>query len=134
MIRKESELTGTWRRLALLALAVCAALNLSCGDKAEEGPAVPVGSDHLAVVIPDSGGIDLQGLTQATKDSLVQVLADEGRYLCCVKPGCEYCIKKFGRCECYVKKNDPICGQCYDGYKEGRGKFKLINLNELKKM
>ena len=87
-------------------------------------------------MLPDSGGIDLDGLTAEKKDSLKQKLADAGLYTCCVEPGCDRCLEEHGRCNCYhaIKKKDPICGQCYDGYRKGRGKLKTVNLNELKRM
>ena len=54
---------------------------------------------------------------------------------CCIKPSCEVCVEKFGRCTCLedLKAGKAICGECIHGYKEGKGKLKLISIPELKK-
>ena len=54
---------------------------------------------------------------------------------CCIKPSCEVCVEKFGRCTCLedLKAGNAICGECIHGYKEGKGKLKLISIPELKK-
>ena len=67
----------------------------------------------------------------ALRDSLIVI----GDYECCTKPGCFECIERKGRCDCYsdIRRKDPICGQCLDGYKKGEGKLKLVSIPELER-
>jgi hypothetical protein len=63
--------------------------------------------------------------------------ADSGRgkVNCCTRPSCETCVEKFGKCTCLddLKAGKPICGECIQGYKAGKGKLKLITIPKLKK-
>jgi len=54
---------------------------------------------------------------------------------CCITPSCDVCVEKFGRCNCLedLKAGRPVCGQCIEGYKHGKGKLKLISIPEIKK-
>ena len=54
---------------------------------------------------------------------------------CCTKPSCDVCVEKFGKCNCLddLRAGRPICGECIEGYKHGKGKLKLISIPELKK-
>lgn len=47
----------------------------------------------------------------------------KGRYACCVKPGCDLCLRKHGSCACAanVKRGLGACGECLAGWKNGRG-------------
>lgn len=66
------------------------------------------------------------------KDSLLQA----GVYECCTQPGCDHCAVKYKRCPCYasIKKSDPICGECLEGYRSGSGKLKLVSIPELEQI
>ena len=54
---------------------------------------------------------------------------------CCTKPSCIVCVEKFGKCTCLedLKAGKAICGDCIEGYRQGKGKLKLIAIPELKK-
>ncbi len=62
-------------------------------------------------------------------------LRAEGKYDCCTDPGCLECVTDRKNCACYlnIKAKDPICGECLTGYKEGKGKLKLVSIPELEK-
>lgn len=71
--------------------------------------------------------VDLRGLRE-------QLIAD-GLYDCCTDPGCMECVRDRKNCSCYVdiRKEDPVCGECIQGYKDGIGKFKLVSIPDLEK-
>jgi len=75
-------------------------------------------------------------LSETEKESLRDSLLAVGEYDCCTKPGCFQCIEEKGGCSCYqdLKKKDPICGQCLEGYKNGEGKLKLVSIPELEQI
>lgn len=54
---------------------------------------------------------------------------------CCIKPSCDVCVQNFGKCTCLedLKAGRPVCGECINGYKEGKGKLKLISIPEIKR-
>jgi len=70
------------------------------------------------------------------RDAIREQLANEGRYDCCVKPGCTACIADRNECTCQmdIRNKDPICGECLVGYREGRGKLKLVSIVELERI
>jgi len=118
-------------RLAHLFLACISALVLGCsGQESQEKTA-----EHSLREQSDSSrpfGL----MSVGEREELRERLMREGRYECCVKPGCTECIGKRDSCGCYldIRKDDPICGECFDGYKEGRGKLKLVSIVELEKI
>ena len=77
-------------------------------------------------------GLILLGCTGSPPDATSRRGADStadstaGRIVnCCIKPSCEVCVEKFGRCNCLedLKAGRPICGQCIEGYEHGKGKL-----------
>ena len=68
---------------------------------------------------------------RAVRDSLLE----RGLYDCCTDPGCVECVKD-GQCACdrKIRAKDPICGECLRGYKDGKGKRKLISIPELERI
>ena len=75
-------------------------------------------------------------LTLEEREQLRERLMKEGKYDCCVRPGCTECIGDLDSCGCYIaiKSKDPICGECFAGYKEGIGKLKMASIVELEKI
>lgn len=47
----------------------------------------------------------------------------EHKYSCCLKDGCDECLKAHGSCSCRkaVKEDKPVCNECYKGWQEGNG-------------
>jgi hypothetical protein len=60
----------------------------------------------------------ISALDQYTAD-----LASNGKYDCCVKPGCRQCIIREGECHCrkVIDANGPCCGECTQAWIEGKG-------------
>ena len=50
-------------------------------------------------------------------------LTAEGKYDCCVSPGCNECAIRDGECHCRhtVAQSGPCCGECTAAWIEGRG-------------
>ncbi len=66
-------------------------------------------------------------------EALKKTLTAEGKYKCCVKPGCSLCIRTNGSCNCAenVKAGKGSCGECQEGWLAGHGAVKGINKNSL---
>jgi hypothetical protein len=63
----------------------------------------------------------------AALDRAKRVLAEAGRYGCCVRPGCDMCAFEAD-CPCGSEllkgaKNAGVCGQCVDGWHAAHGAF-----------
>ncbi len=50
-------------------------------------------------------------------------LAMDDKYACCLQEGCNECILAHGSCPCYnnLQAGDPVCGECYVGWQQGKG-------------
>ncbi|HEY0554893.1 MAG TPA: hypothetical protein VGG20_11545 [Thermoanaerobaculia bacterium] len=61
----------------------------------------------------------IKGEVEQTKANLAQ----KGQYACCVRPACTECLLKYGHCHCRdaVRKAGPCCGECTEGWIEGKG-------------
>ncbi len=57
-------------------------------------------------------------LAQA-KDKLMQ----EGKYNCCVKDPCNYCLLHESDCDCYkdLQAGEHVCIECYSEWQRGNG-------------
>lgn len=62
-----------------------------------------------------------------------QELAEQGKYDCCVKPGCNECVLQRGECQCRkgVEKGGPCCGECTAAWIEGRGDVAGLDKEEV---
>jgi hypothetical protein len=61
-------------------------------------------------------------------------LAQQGRYACCVDPPCNQCLLQYGRCGCREairKGGADFCGECTEGWVEGRGIVEGVDVREL---
>jgi hypothetical protein len=56
-------------------------------------------------------------------DRYTDELKSNGKYDCCVKPGCRECVIRAGECHCrkVIDANGPCCGECTQAWIEGRG-------------
>lgn len=63
-------------------------------------------------------------------DTAKKHLNENGRYACCIKAssgskvaGCDLCAKENGSCRCAqsLAEGKGVCGECYGGWKAGRG-------------
>ena len=64
-----------------------------------------------------------QAILIAELDKYTGELASNGKYDCCVKPGCRECVIRAGECHCrkVIDANGPCCGECTQAWIEGRG-------------
>jgi hypothetical protein len=64
-----------------------------------------------------------QAVLIAELDKYTAELAANGKYDCCVKPGCRECVIRAGECHCrkVIDANGPCCGECTQSWIEGRG-------------
>ncbi len=62
-------------------------------------------------------------------DAAKKDLAARGRYSCCTKPSCDLCARTNGSCACAknVAAGRGSCGECYAGWKAGRGSVKGVS-------
>ncbi|MEE2708283.1 MAG: hypothetical protein VYA69_01635 [Gemmatimonadota bacterium] len=49
--------------------------------------------------------------------------ANEGDYLCCVEPACDWCLLKEGECTCRInlEEGGEVCAGCGLGWHNGNG-------------
>jgi hypothetical protein len=80
------------------------------------------------------GAVPSPDLAQAftALDNAKRVLVQEGRYSCCVRPGCDMCAFE-GNCPCGGEllkgaKNEGVCGQCVDGWHAGHGALEGVEM------
>ena len=59
-------------------------------------------------------------------------LARGGKYACCIKPSCDYCLLHEGECTCreMVEMMGPGCGECTQGWLEGRGAVPGVDVGQ----
>ena len=64
-----------------------------------------------------------QSVLIAQLDKYMAELKSNGKYDCCVKPGCRECVIRAGECHCrkVIDANGPCCGECTAAWVEGRG-------------
>jgi len=64
-----------------------------------------------------------QGILISELDKYTSDLKANGKYDCCVKPGCRECVIRAGECHCrkVIDSNGPCCGECTQAWVEGRG-------------
>jgi hypothetical protein len=122
-----------------LALAACAAYEAQHAPPPSSAAAAPGNPDaELAAILPPSGAFSeltpdgqiarIRGEVEQTKD----VLAEEGKYACCVQPACTECLLKHHQCHCrdHIHQQGP-CGECTQGWIEGRGAVEGIDARDL---
>jgi hypothetical protein len=63
-----------------------------------------------------------------------QSLAHDGKYECCIKPPCDWCVTKANGCACasMVDADQPVCPECGLGWKQGKGSLEGIAPEEVK--
>lgn len=78
------------------------------------------------------GGLRISKPTRAQKDldrarrtldAAKRKLTTQGKYTCCVKPSCDLCARRKGRCDCAATAaaGKGACGECAAGWLAGRG-------------
>jgi hypothetical protein len=91
--------------------------------------AVTPASDDFKALPQDAQGARLRGEAEAVKASL----AEQGEYRCCVRPTCNECLLKRGKCHCrdIAAKGGPCCGECTEAWLQGHGTVEGLDAIEL---
>ena len=99
-------------------------LALAMAALAHEGPKKPQK--------PTKAKADLDQ-TKKQLDGARKELATQGNFACCVKPGCSLCLLTEGSCSCADKagKGEGVCGECFGGWKAGRGAVKGVSAKSI---
>jgi hypothetical protein len=61
-------------------------------------------------------------------------LAAEGKFKCCIKPPCDWCLLKANGCVCadMIDADQPVCPECGLGWKTGAGSIPDVQPHEVK--
>ncbi len=95
-------------------------MTVALGTFAHEGPKKPLK--------PTKAKDDLSKAKKQFDQARKQAAA-QGKYACCVKPGCTLCLLTEGSCSCAAKaaKGEGVCGECFGGWKAGRGTIRGVS-------
>ena len=76
-------------------------------------------SAQFRALSPDAQAACVRGELVAAKEAA----AKRGEYSCCIEPSCDHCLLAEGKCTCRdeVELMGPGCGECMQGWLEGRG-------------
>jgi hypothetical protein len=91
-------------------------------------PMAPVPAEFKA--LPDAEqGARVRGEAEEAKANLEK----QGEYRCCVRPTCNECLLKRGKCHCrdVAAKGGPCCGECTEAWLEGHGTVEGLDAIEL---
>lgn len=80
---------------------------------------------HKQSAVPTKAQPDLDR-SAAALAAAKRKLTVQGRYECCTRPSCNLCARVNGSCNCAqnVREGKGSCGECYAGWKAGRGALK----------
>jgi len=116
-----------------LAIAVALFLSTCAAYKAQHTGTDPntTRTEQAAAQITPAPNVPFDAQPLALKQSVLiseldkytAELKSNGKYDCCVKPGCRECVIRAGECHCrkVIDANGPCCGECTQSWIEGRG-------------
>ena len=80
--------------------------------------------------------VPIEDMTRDQLTAYKKVLTEKGFYICCIEPTCRMCLFEFEQCPCQhnLKKDEGVCGECFDGWKAGKGNVKEVQGENVKKM
>jgi hypothetical protein len=123
-------------------LALIAALGLTACAAWQAQHARPAGTAGAeAPPLSEEPGREFKELATGTQLTRVRGeveetrwnLGSEGKYSCCIDPPCSECLLRHGECHCRadVRTKRHACGECTEGWVEGRGVVKGVSASEL---
>ncbi len=101
-----------------------------------EGPPLSApADDNLVIRFREQPEAVQQATLLSNLETYKSQLVAQGKYNCCVSPGCNECVIRNGECHCrrVVEKDGPCCGECTQGWIEGRGNVEGVNREEILK-
>ena len=78
----------------------------------------------------------IEQMNRIERTAYVKALADSGFYWCCIDPSCTTCLyepNETCRCGDLIKSKDPVCGECFRGWKRGKGAVQGIDPSEVRR-
>lgn len=71
---------------------------------------------------------------KADLEEVKMAVANEGNYLCCVKPACSWCLLHEGECKCRenLEAKKEVCAGCGLGWHNGEGVVDGVKASEVK--
>lgn len=125
-------LLGLALALPLLACAAYQAQHQAAKPPAASSEAAPVAVNpkgEFSELRPDLQIARVKSELKEIKDGLAQ----QGAYSCCVDPSCTECLLRRGHCPCrdMVRKKGVPCGECTQGWVQGRGIVEGVDSKDL---
>ena len=107
----------------VFAAAVCAVFLMYSGITADATPPAPSG-----------GSVAAPHISKAREELKAAKKALGDNYNCCIEPECDFCALSIEKCPCAdnLSKGKEICGNCYDGWKAGKGQLKNVDISKIK--
>ncbi len=67
-------------------------------------------------------------------EKVKMAVANEGDYLCCVEPACDWCLLKEGECTCRInlEEGEEVCAGCGLGWHNGNGIIDGVKAGDVK--
>ncbi len=125
-------LLGLVLALPLLACAAFQAQHQAAKPQAASSEVAPVAVNpkgEFSELRPDLQIARVKSELKEVKDTLAQ----QGAYSCCVDPPCTECLLRQGHCPCrdMVRKKGVPCGECTQGWVQGRGIVEGVDSKDL---
>lgn len=78
-----------------------------------------------------------EALLSEAKKNLAEaksLLAQNGKYACCLKEPCNMCALEEGECDCYtdLEKGEHVCTECYAGWQQNKGASEKFKKEQVK--
>ncbi|MCI0697689.1 hypothetical protein L0337_37535 [candidate division KSB1 bacterium] len=73
-------------------------------------------------------------IAKADVETAKASMMHDGKYNCCIKPACDYCLLKAKGCACadLIDADQPVCTDCGLGWKNGKGSIPDVEPSEVK--
>lgn len=73
-------------------------------------------------------------IAKADVETAKASMMHDGKYNCCIKPACDWCLLKAKGCACadMIDAGQPVCPECGLGWKNGSGSIPDVQPSEVK--
>jgi hypothetical protein len=127
------------RRFSVIGLVVILAAGLA-GGYSFRVTAAPAPKGQAKMAMKEHGGMAMQTPVSRRLDQQLEAAktraARRGKYKCCIKPSCSWCMLHMGNCTCYkgVVSGKGHCRECRGGWEAGQGHVPGKTLADVRKM